>query len=1181
MAHRPPTFSGNPEESVIAFIEDMKLYAAARTLNEAQEGALLIPSIRGQAKAAYDTAIAAGAGAGGIGAALAAGVAAPATAASNTATYTWLRAQFHTADIQQQLKDKLLGTYQEEGESPTKFYSRIREIVQYAGYADAAMEDLVAENTFMQGVLPKYSFAIRTAPATMTLNQRVEYAQKIWSAGKPIGATSIPLPRAVITTEASKPAERTPISETEPKADPVMDKLAEEFAKMTAHIANLEKRINYRQPVQRFDQRRHSERSAEREERTFPRRPPICYRCGEEGHLATDCMTETSRKAQPSNFAKRNSNRPRGSYVVQEALSEDDYDWNSEDEEKVLYVPALSNRKPGRPPKKGKTPYERPKRKTAFEEEASSKPKETFEMPEFANPFDSQEESQPEDMEEVTQPPKSESPSREEKKFRKSKTYDYNAWEDVKDRTPNITFKQLAELNPKVKMQIREGLAQTKPGWEVIEINQTTQKKERNADFNRIRDSESDSDNDDTKRTSAYTICRIENLDVETIIDTGSGGCIITKTLLDRLGWKIDAPTRMTIIVADGIEATPIGKVKDIPVRFGEATIPTNAIVIDSHTYEFIIGNKWLEKAKAVIDFPAEKMKITWRDRTWKIPININKGIRPEMEEEDREDKYFAIQSTRRLTREEQIRAYDRMLQDERCAFCNIRVYCSEDSCNCPILERIPITSTLDQEWESRRRPTKARVQKKKFETTPYFPYDTKGWMKEKHQGIHWSCTNDCQEAISLWEEFWKTAPNVGRGKFYQDRDIYDRKSERTKKCGRCPECRQNRRCYKVPRGAYWDEVDPNDFLTTLHQNEIPEMVYVVQQQKQPQQELKYVRVNPEANRLQQLWPGDAGYDLQAMQEAKLQPGETYIMPTGIAVKIPEGNIGIIKPRSSLAKEGLTIDGGVIDEGFTGEIQTILVNRNHWMNIKIEKGDRISQLLIMPRTPAIPQEVQKLPDTKRGKQGFGSTGFLIMEEKKKSMDPTRKDEAEKENKHTYKLGEKLTTQQKQELRKLMKEFEDVFSTQFKEIAESATLFRHDIDTGDNEPIKQPPRRLPPAHKEWVKEETDRLMKGGIIRRSNSPWASPIVMAPKKEIVINKETGERTEIIAPRFCIDYRRLNKITGKTPTHSKNGWAIGIQKKKIPNHPLNWSQLLFLMMQEPINRNGRMMRDVTLIWD
>ena len=78
---------------------------------------------------------------------------------------------------------------------------------------------------------------------------------------------------------------------------------------------------------------------------------------------------------------------------------------------------------------------------------------------------------------------------------------------------------------------------------------------------------------------------------------------------------------------------------------------------------------------------------------------------------------------------------------------------------------------------------------------------------------------------------------------------------------------------------------------------------------------------------------GDAGLDVQAM-EAELVPEETYVRPTRVAFKHLDQHVGIIKARSSLASKGLTIDGGVIDEGYVGEIKVILINRHKWLNAK-------------------------------------------------------------------------------------------------------------------------------------------------------------------------------------------------------------------------------------------------------
>ena len=87
-----------------------------------------------------------------------------------------------------------------------------------------------------------------------------------------------------------------------------------------------------------------------------------------------------------------------------------------------------------------------------------------------------------------------------------------------------------------------------KPGFEIVEVNHAKETKPQ-------EDRQEDSDEEDTRKISTYAVCRIENYDVEAIIDTGAEGCIVSKNLLDRLGWGIDKPTKMTIIVADGVEA--------------------------------------------------------------------------------------------------------------------------------------------------------------------------------------------------------------------------------------------------------------------------------------------------------------------------------------------------------------------------------------------------------------------------------------------------------------------------------------------------------------------------------------------------------------------------------------------------------------------------------------------------
>ena len=154
MAHTLPYFSGyTASESVISFINDFQLYSAARLLTEVQKGTLLRAAVRGPARTRLEAAIVLGVGGGGI--------AAPVDAATNTAAITWLRTTYHTADIQQQLKDQLLSTVQEPNQSPRAYYTKIRDMIEVAGYIDA-VQDQVAESTFLQGLTPELALVIRS-----------------------------------------------------------------------------------------------------------------------------------------------------------------------------------------------------------------------------------------------------------------------------------------------------------------------------------------------------------------------------------------------------------------------------------------------------------------------------------------------------------------------------------------------------------------------------------------------------------------------------------------------------------------------------------------------------------------------------------------------------------------------------------------------------------------------------------------------------------------------------------------------------------------------------------------------------------------------------------------------------------------------------------------------------------
>lgn len=122
--------------------------------------------------------------------------------------------------------------------------------------------------------------------------------------------------------------------------------------------------------------------------------------------------------------------------------------------------------------------------------------------------------------------------------------------------------------------------------------------------------------------------------------------------------------------------------------------------------------------------------------------------------------------------------------------------------------------------------------------------------------------------------------------------------------------------------------------------------------------------------------PGDAGLDLRAAESVSLGPGERSLVPTGLAVAIPDGHAGLVVPRSGLAARhgiGVANGPGLIDAGYRGELKVILINHGQ-EPVSFERGERIAQLVVVPVFVGEVVEVDELPATDRGAGGFGSTG---------------------------------------------------------------------------------------------------------------------------------------------------------------------------------------------------------------
>lgn len=143
------------------------------------------------------------------------------------------------------------------------------------------------------------------------------------------------------------------------------------------------------------------------------------------------------------------------------------------------------------------------------------------------------------------------------------------------------------------------------------------------------------------------------------------------------------------------------------------------------------------------------------------------------------------------------------------------------------------------------------------------------------------------------------------------------------------------------------------------------------------QLKVKIQRLDKELPLPEYAKPGDAGLDVYARIDCRLSPGQRALIPTGIAIALPDGYVCLAHPRSGLAaKHGISIVNapGTIDAGYRGEIQIILINTDSANDFEVKRGDRIAQLVFQKVESASLEEVEILPESVRGDGGFGSTG---------------------------------------------------------------------------------------------------------------------------------------------------------------------------------------------------------------
>ena len=144
-----------------------------------------------------------------------------------------------------------------------------------------------------------------------------------------------------------------------------------------------------------------------------------------------------------------------------------------------------------------------------------------------------------------------------------------------------------------------------------------------------------------------------------------------------------------------------------------------------------------------------------------------------------------------------------------------------------------------------------------------------------------------------------------------------------------------------------------------------------------PDVEVQITRITPDVPLPAYAHPGDAGADLVTTVDVHLEPGERVLVPTGVAIALPEGYVALVHPRSGLAHRfgvGIVNAPGTVDAGYRGEIKVLLVNHDPRETVRLRRGDRIAQLVVQRVERVRFHEVELLPGSARGEGGHGSTG---------------------------------------------------------------------------------------------------------------------------------------------------------------------------------------------------------------
>jgi hypothetical protein len=683
MYQAPPTFNGfDPiTEPVEVFLQQLNRYFAINDIARNRQAVILDTLIEEPALTSYNTALQTLAANGGIRDDVN-GLADAPLAAEMDARYLartqWLRDNYNGLNQQDIIKELLAGMFQGIREDPKTFYLRVTVQARRAGYVGDVMNTIVKQ-TFMNGLHKEIAFKIAEQPR-LDLAPTVDLANRIWNnsnqkanqnltlfpqqvVDRNSNYTPVPEPPKTIMTR-NPPRPRTPrqdpagyrkdemFTTTQPRTRKTEAEYQDELDEIIGRMKNLEAHLMQNQrpgfPQRKIDFR-DTRRSLPTQRQEFTRRegarPIICYRCGEEGHFQKDCQTETTTIAAPSNRYQQNQINVIQEYDQQSEV-DSDYERNMVSREEYFNDGRYTQRYPSEDngvypvhveKKERRKPYA--KEKESYQSIVQKNTRENSKAPKQPEPTKA--------MDDVDITPEIE--SSREKKLRRHKKHDIDFYQIIKDLPVTMTLEEALKVYPPAKQQVRAGIANLGPGYTMVEPEIQSIEKDQSDDTSEysseeFSDTTDESDaekesrkhvqkkieaiqkKDKTYKTSAYLDVLVQSMIGRGIADTGAGKTVISEAFMNRLGWSIDRPTKVTFTVATGQKATALGIIKNVPITVGGLTIPITAIVSTSTSYDILLGNDWLIKANAILDLAGTKLTISAHNQEVTVNINLESG---------------------------------------------------------------------------------------------------------------------------------------------------------------------------------------------------------------------------------------------------------------------------------------------------------------------------------------------------------------------------------------------------------------------------------------------------------------------------------------------------------------------------------------------------------------------------